>query len=289
MKRLHSFLAPRIVARMASPTQPITLSVQQIQDLSQHFSFFRHDANNSVGLISAAAELMRYSPNAAKKWSTTLIEQPPRIAGKTREFIGEVERVIGIRASGEASWYRDMWSRSNAPPAQPESAVQLAPAEVEVLHQELLHLHKELAQLAFTVAGADAIAFYRADSVREGTQAAADQLGKVTRKFDQLAALFEKSYGVKSAPHRLLTGVPVNSVTLSPGELSLFHRRLTNLEKDVHEHLVPLLELSRIARASPEQLQSRAAELSPNAPKIAALVQKFGADFDQTLGLQRGP
>ena len=273
---------------MALPTQPVTLDVQQIQDLSQHFSFFRHDANNSVGLISAAAELMRYSPNAAKKWSTTLIEQPPRIAGKTREFIGETERVLGIRSNGEPSWYRDMWSRSNAPPAQPANAVQLAPGDVELLHQELLHLHKELVQLAFTVSGVDAVAFHRSELVREGTQAAAEQLGKVTRKFDQLAALFEKTFDVKSVPHRLLTGVPSNSVTLSPDEVSLFHRRLMNLEKDVHEHLAPLLELSRVARTTPEQLQTRATELAPNAPKIATLIQQFGVDFDKALGLQRG-
>jgi hypothetical protein len=273
---------------MALPGQPVTLSVQQIQDLSQHFSAFRHDVNNSVGLISAAAELMRYSPDAAKKWSVTLIEQPPRIAGKTREFLGEAERVLGIRGSTQASWYRDLWSRFNAPAAAPDGAIQLSPAEVEALHQEMLNMHKELTHLGFMVSGADAIASYGSPSAREGASAAAEQLGKVTRKFDQFATLFEKNFRVSSVPHRLLTGVPLNSVTLSPDEIGLFHRRLNNLERDVNEHLAPLLDLSKFARAAPEQLQSRAAELAPHAPKIATLIQQFGTEFDKTLGLHRG-
>ena len=273
---------------MALPEQPVTLSVQQIQDLSQHFSSFRHDVNNSVGLISAATELMRYSPGAAKKWSVTLIEQPPRIAGKTREFIGEMERALAIRANDLPSWYRDLWSRSNAPSAAPEAAVQLAPAEVEALHQELLQMHKELTQLAFTVSGADAFASLGAPLLAEGTSAATDQLSKVTRKFDQFATLFEKSLRTKSAPHRLLTGVPAGPVTLSPDQVGLLHRRLTNLERDTHEHLGSLLELSRMARTAPDQLQARAADLAPHAPKIAALVAAFGTDFDKTFGLQRG-
>jgi hypothetical protein len=273
---------------MALPAQPVTLSVQQIQDLSQHFSFFRHDTNNSVGLISAASELMRYSPDAAKKWSTTLIEQPPRIAGKAREFIAETERVLGIRNNGEPSWYRDLWSRSNAPSADPKSAVQISAEGIKAMHHDLLQLHKELTQLAFTVSGANSLAHHGAALAREGTNAAAEQLSKVTRKFDQLAALFEKSFGIESVPHRLLTGVPLNAVTISPDEIGLFHRRLTNLERDIHEQLNPLLELSQFARTAPEQLQSRAAELAPHAPQISALVQKFGGEFDKTFGLQRG-
>jgi hypothetical protein len=273
---------------MALPGQPVTLSVQQIQDLSQHFSFFRHDVNNSVGLISAAAELMRYSPSAAKKWSVTLIEQPPRIAGKTREFILEAERMLGIRPEDQPSWYRDLWSRSNAPAAAPEAAVQLAPAEVEALHSELLQTHKELTQLGFMVSGAEAFAASGGPLAYEGTSAAAEQLSKVTRKFDQFATLFEKNLHTKSAPHRLLTGVPANPATLSPDQVGLFHRRLMNLERDAHELLGPLLELSKLARTTPDQLQTRAGELAPNAPKIAALVQAFGTEFDKAFGLHRG-
>src|SRR4051812_32993389 len=123
---------------MDLPAEPVTLSVQQIEDLSQHFSFFRHDVNNNVGLIGAAAELMRYSPDAAKRWSVTLIEQPPRIAGKTREFIAEAERVLTIRSLDEPAWYRDLWSRSNAAAAAPTGAVQLEAEVVKAMHHDML-------------------------------------------------------------------------------------------------------------------------------------------------------
>lgn len=272
---------------MALPATPVTLGVQQIQDLSQHFSFFRHDVNNSVGLISAAAELMRYNPAAAKKWGVTLIEQPPRIAGKTREFIEEVERVLGIRESN-SSWYRDMWVRSNAPPCAPAAAAPLTPAQVESLHQELLNVHKELAHLGFAASGADAVAARKPDAASVGTAAVTDQLPKLMSRFAEFAALFEKTFGVQSLPHRLLTGVPAGSVALSPEEVGLFQRKLANLEQDIHEHLGPLLELSRLARGSPEQLQTRAPELAPSATKIAGAVQEFGVVFDKMFGLQRG-
>ena len=273
---------------MELPTEPLTLTVQQIGDLSQHFSFFRHDVNNSVGLIGAAAELIRYSPNAAQRWSATLVEQPPRIAGKTREFIAEIERILGLRPGDQPSWYRDMWSRSNATPGEPADNVQLAVDAVKALHLELLQFHKELTQLGFTVSGTDALATRDPASASVLATVAADQLAKVTHKFDQFASLFEKSLGVAALPHRLLTGVPSSPVTLSADEVGLFHRRLTNLEKDIHEHLGPLVELSRMARSTPDQLQTRAAEFAPHAPEISALLQKFGTEFDQTFGLARG-
>lgn len=273
---------------MALPTEPLKLGVEEIEDLSQHFSALRHDVNNSVGLIGAAAELMRYNPAAAKRWSTTMIEQPPRIAGKMREFIAEAERRLTIRNSTEASWYRDLWQRTNAPPAEPEAAIELAAAAVKAIHAEMLQFNKELTQLAFTASGADEVAGREPASAREGTAAVMEQLGKATRKFEQFAALFEKSFRVTSAPHRLLTAVPTGPVTLSPEVIGLFHRRLTNLQNDVHEHLGPLLELSRTARTAPEQLQARAAELAQHAPKISTDIQKFSDEFDTTFGINRG-
>jgi hypothetical protein len=271
---------------MAPPTQPATLSVAQIEELSQHFSFFRHDVNNSVGLVGAAAELMRYSPEASKKWSATLIEQPARIAGKTREFILEAERLLGLRNVDEASWYRDLWPRHNAATAEPPAPVQLAPAAVKGMHAELINLHKELGTLAFSVSGVEALMI--SQPTPDAAIAAVEQLAKVTRRFNQLAAVFEKNFGIISAPHRLLTGVPAGPVTFSPDELLLFHRRLTNLERDIHEHIKPLLELAHIARTALDQLQTRAPQLAPHGPKISALIQEFGNEFDKQFGLARG-
>ena len=273
---------------MALPTEPVKLGVEAIEELSQHFSAFRHDVNNSVGLIGAASELMRYSPDASKRWTATLIEQPPRIAGKTREFIAEVERCLNIRNGGEPSWYRDLWRRTNAPPAEPAAAIELAPETVKAMHLELLQFNKELTQMAFTAAGADVMAGREPNVAREGLMAVLEQIGKVTRKFDQFAAVFEKGLGITSAPHRLLSGAPSGPLTLSAEAIGLFHRRLTNLQNDIHEHLDLLLELSRLARTAPEQLQSRAPQLAQHAPNISADIQKFSSEFDRTFGIVRG-
>jgi hypothetical protein len=273
---------------MELPTQPVTLSIEQIQELSQHFSYFRHDVNNCVGLIGAAAELVRYSPASSKKWCATLIDQPPRIAGKTREFVREAEKLLSIRDAAEPAWYRDLWSRSNGTPSEPASAVSVPPAGVKALHAELLQLHKEVSLLAFTNSGAQALVPEHPGGAAEVMESGMEQLGKVTRKFDQFAALFEKTFGVTSVPHRLLTGLPTAAVTLSPDEVALFHRRLTNLQHDIYEHLGPLLELSRVARTAPEELAARAPELAPRGPKIADALMKFGNDFDKTFGLNRG-
>jgi hypothetical protein len=273
---------------MGLPMEPVVLSIEQIEELSQHFSGFRHDVNNSVGLIGAAAELMRYNPAAAKRWSATMIEQPPRIAGKTREFIAEAERWLTIRNNSEPTWYRDLWPRNNAPPAEPDAVVELDPETVKAVHYELLQFNKELTQLAFAISGADLLATRQPASGAELTPAVVDQLAKATRKFDQFATMFEKSFRITSAPHRLLTGVPSQPVTLAPEEIALFHRRLTNLQNDIHQHLVPLLELSRIARATPEHLQARAPQLAQHAPQISTDIQAFSGEFDKTFGIVRG-
>jgi len=270
---------------MDLPAQPVTFSVAQIEELSQHFSFFRHDVNNSVGMIGAAAELLRYSPEAARRWSSTVIEQPPRIAGKTREFVNEVRRTAGVRKAEEPSWYRDLWPRTNAGPSEIPGAVSLPAESVRAIFLELIQLHKELSLLAFAVSGTETMS--GSAETPEMAAGASEQVGKVARKFNQFAELLEGKLGLKAVPHRLLTGIPTSSVTLSPEQLSLLDRRLTNLERDIHGHLQPLLELSRLARVSPDQLQTRAPELASHAPRISAEIQKFSGEFDAAFGIRR--
>src|ERR1043165_8018488 len=103
---------------MALPTQPVHLGVAEVEELAQHLSSFRHDVNGCLSLVVAATELIRYTPDVVLRMRATLVEQPPRIAGKTQEFAQECERVLGIRPVDEASWYREMWKRNNAPPAE---------------------------------------------------------------------------------------------------------------------------------------------------------------------------
>ena len=81
---------------MTLPSQPVTLTVEQLADLNRKLSGMRHDINNHLSLIIAAVELVRYKPQTAERMMATLAEQPPRIADALLRFSTEFERVLGI-------------------------------------------------------------------------------------------------------------------------------------------------------------------------------------------------
>ena len=81
---------------MRMPSEPVQLSVEQIQDLTQKLSVLRHDINNQLSLIMAASELIRHKPQMADRMITTLAEQPPRITAALAKFSAEFESTFGI-------------------------------------------------------------------------------------------------------------------------------------------------------------------------------------------------
>jgi hypothetical protein len=83
---------------MALPNAPITLTVQQVEELNKRLSALRHDVNNHLSLIVAAAELIRLNPKPEMiaRMSTTLSEQPAKISEEISKFSTEFERVLGI-------------------------------------------------------------------------------------------------------------------------------------------------------------------------------------------------
>lgn len=272
---------------MALPAQAITLSTAQIEELSRHFSSFRHDVNGCLSLVVAATELIRYNPAVVQRMAGTLVEQPPRIAGKVSEFVEECERALGLRNSAP-SWYHGLWKRSNVGASGPTQPVTVDGAEARGLHGELAQLGKELTQLGFMISGARALAARDGASGTEALPTVADQFSKTVAKFEQAAARCEAALKIEeSSGRRLATGMPSGPVTLAPDRIQQFHGRLEDLQRDVHEQLTPLLELSRIARSTPDQLQARAGEFAQQPPKISALMTEFGNDFDQTFGIVR--
>ena len=84
---------------MGSPSQPITLSVKQLEELNSRLSNMRHDINNNLSLIIAAVELIRYKPQMAEKMMATLVEQPPKITSSMSKFTAEFERALGLTSS----------------------------------------------------------------------------------------------------------------------------------------------------------------------------------------------
>jgi hypothetical protein len=82
---------------MTLPTQPVTLTVEQIGELSRQLSNMRHDVNNHLALVSAATELIRAKPHMVERMTATLGEQPPKIAAALQVFSAEFERTLGIQ------------------------------------------------------------------------------------------------------------------------------------------------------------------------------------------------
>jgi len=86
---------------MALPTVPVTLSVQQIEELNRKLSNLRHDINGDLALIVAAAELIKLNPDILQRMLATLAEQPPKIRQKVDRFSTEFEKAFGITRGGE--------------------------------------------------------------------------------------------------------------------------------------------------------------------------------------------
>ena len=84
---------------MGMPTQPVTLSIEQIGELNRRLSVLRHDINNQLSLIAAAAEIIRFNPDMAKRMAVTLSEQPPKITEQLGKFSAEFGTMMGITRS----------------------------------------------------------------------------------------------------------------------------------------------------------------------------------------------
>ena len=81
---------------MGLPSQPVTLTTEQLDELNQKLATMRHDINNTLSLIVAAVELMRCKPQMAERMLATLIDQPPKITTCLSQFSSDFERTLGI-------------------------------------------------------------------------------------------------------------------------------------------------------------------------------------------------
>lgn len=84
---------------MALPTEPVTLSVPQVEELNRKLSTLRHDINGDLALVVAAAELIKLNPDILQRMLSTLLEQPSKIRDKVDHFSVELEKMIGIDRS----------------------------------------------------------------------------------------------------------------------------------------------------------------------------------------------
>ncbi len=170
---------------MDLPKQPVTLDVPQVEELSRHFSTFRHDVNGCLALVVAATELIRYNPDVLKRMANTLIEQPPKIAGKVREFIEQCERMIGLRNATEPTWYPSLWKHSNHGSALPTEAVPFTPDQIKSVYNDVTHLSKEMSQLGFLLSGVHALGDANPMHAVDAMPNVADQFMKVALKLSR--------------------------------------------------------------------------------------------------------
>jgi len=81
---------------MGLPSQSVTLTVEQLGELNRQLATMRHDINNNLSLIVAAAELMRHKPAVAERMMNTLAEQPGKITAAINKFSATFEETFGI-------------------------------------------------------------------------------------------------------------------------------------------------------------------------------------------------
>ena len=82
---------------MPLPNEPVTLSPEQVDELRKKLATMRHDINNHLSLIVAAAELIRINPEAVGRMSTTLTEQPGKISAHIGKFSTAFEKSLGLQ------------------------------------------------------------------------------------------------------------------------------------------------------------------------------------------------
>ena len=81
---------------MPLPNTPVTLSPTQVAELNRQLSDLRHDINNNLALVLAAAEIMKKKPDSAERMIAAVMEQPAKVTAALKKFSGEFEKLFGI-------------------------------------------------------------------------------------------------------------------------------------------------------------------------------------------------
>jgi len=81
---------------MGLPTEPVTLTPAQIEALNKKLAEMRHNVNNCLSLIVAAAELVRRRPDMLPRMLETIAQQPEKIITEVRQFSDEFEKTLTI-------------------------------------------------------------------------------------------------------------------------------------------------------------------------------------------------
>jgi uncharacterized protein YoxC len=81
---------------MPLPSEPVTLSVEQISELKQKLSDLRHDVNNKVALMLSAVEMIRRRPESTENMLDSFSRQPQKLMEAVAEFSTAFETALKI-------------------------------------------------------------------------------------------------------------------------------------------------------------------------------------------------
>lgn len=94
---------------MGLPSQPVTLTVEQIGELNQKLSDMRHNVNNNLALMVAAMEILKRKPETAIKMADNISGQTNKMIDEIKSFSDEFEKTFGITRDATTTFF-------NAPP-----------------------------------------------------------------------------------------------------------------------------------------------------------------------------
>lgn len=81
---------------MEIPTNPVTVTPEQLKEINKKLSHMRHEINNQLALVVAALELIRFRPEMRDKMLETVGQQTPKITAELVKFSTEFEQMFGI-------------------------------------------------------------------------------------------------------------------------------------------------------------------------------------------------
>lgn len=81
---------------MGLPTEPVTLTAEQVKTLNQQLSDMRHNVNNNLALLVAAIELIKRKPDLAMKMADSMAVQPDKMNEEIQRFSSHFEKAFGI-------------------------------------------------------------------------------------------------------------------------------------------------------------------------------------------------
>ena len=81
---------------MPLPSEPVTLSVEQIRDVNQKLADLRHDVNNNIALMLSALEMIRRRPETVEKMLESFARQPQKVIDAVTQFSKNLETALHI-------------------------------------------------------------------------------------------------------------------------------------------------------------------------------------------------